>query len=450
MILDIYEQVTGGRRPNLLSQPEYGDLGKLYSAYERTQGPTLLIVEPEDLTESLTWLDLEDDVCLTTDPESLVSHRLQALALPDNTQFDNLTSLLHREAFHRVLDLASADPSLSACSVLLADLDHFKRINDQWGHERGDQILQGVADVLQSTCTEFDIAARYDGEAFAILCDRDRDSAEQLSEQIRERVATKFSEPAAALSIGIATAGAPTHANEPTMDPRELLRHADEALFAAKAAGRNTCVHYAQLLESCERSGEDAGVTSLENRARVLSERVTNFVTLKCGKLVNRFRRAADVDSLTQFYSRGYLDRRLAQEVRDSDTPLCVAFADVDHFGDINKQFGWPTGDQVLRDVGKLIRGQLRSSDWVGRYGGEEFCIVMQNTTLDDSVPILDRLRLAIQDHEFRSTHDYPFQVTISIGAVESTQDETHLHLMERACERTLDAKRSGRNCVAV
>jgi diguanylate cyclase (GGDEF)-like protein len=209
-------------------------------------------------------------------------------------------------------------------------------------------------------------------------------------------------------------------------------------------------VHYRQLQANCEQSGQDTSIASLENRTRVLSDRVARFVTLKCGKLVNQVRQAADIDALTLFYSRGYLDRRLAKEVKDSRVPFCVAFADVDHFGEINKQFGWPTGDKVLREVGDLIRTHLREHDWVGRYGGEEFCIVMQNTTLTDSFPILERLRQAVESYEFRSTKGSPLAVTMSVGAVESTSNEDHEQLVERASARALDAKQGGRNRVLI
>lgn len=441
MILDVYEQVTGSLRPSLLSQREFGSLDELFGQYDRRTQPTLLMVEPQDLTEVLTWIGDDDDICLTTDPSSLVEHRLQCLGLPDSSRFDALTGLLGRGAFDQALTLAQQDESLSTCSLILCDVDQFKRLNDVHGHASGDQALVAIAEMLRAAGTERDLIARFGGEIFAILSDRELEDSEAFAERIREDVAAGFAGGLnITVSIGVSTEGKSKFS--------DLVRRADEALYAAKAAGRNNILHFTALEAICEETGQNPAIAGLENRSRVLSERLTSFITLRTGKVLNQIRNEADTDDLTKFYTRGYLDRRLAREVQNRRVPMCIAFADIDHFGAVNKNLGWPTGDKVLRAVCDLIRTQLRDTDWVGRYGGEEFCIVMQNTKLSEALPVLERLRTSVAEHPFSSPSGESLEVTISIGAVESTSDEGYEDLLERASEKALSAKNQGRNCV--
>ena len=112
---------------------------------------------------------------------------------------------------------------------------------------------------------------------------------------------------------------------------------------------------------------------------------------------------------------------------------MTVALLDVDHFGRINKKFGWPTGDKILREVCDCIRQQVRSSDWVGRYGGEEFCIVMPQTDVTQAAVALQRLRNAVAKQRFESTEGQPFRVTVSIGAVQRRENDSRAEILERA-----------------
>ena len=128
----------------------------------------------------------------------------------------------------------------SAFSVLMIDVDHFKRINDQHGHPAGDGVLREMAQVLRETLRAVDALGRYGGEEFvAILPHTTAEEARQTAERIRQHVQLhRFHagdrEVRISISVGVATAPGPG------LDgPEALLREADKALYRAKEAGRN-------------------------------------------------------------------------------------------------------------------------------------------------------------------------------------------------------------------
>jgi diguanylate cyclase (GGDEF)-like protein len=326
-------------------------------------------------------------------------------------------------------------------------VDHFKSINDRLGHTVGDQVLRECGRMLQRICGRQQLPARYGGEEFAILLHASVDAAFQFAERIRREFSARSvaDQPAVTLSLGVATAYEPG-------DAHLLFSQADEALYAAKAQGRNVTVTYADLELSSMQAGDDVEVAGLENRARVLSERVASFITLRSKRLLKHVRAEAETDELTQFYTRRYFDRRLKtdfDQVARRAGKLAVALVDLDYFGQVNKSHGWPTGDKVLREVCNIIRQHVRATDWIGRYGGEEFCIVMPFTTLQEACAVLQRMRAAVAAARLRSTSDKPVRVTLSIGvAAYDEQDAGPPSLLERASTQALAAKQAGRNCV--
>jgi diguanylate cyclase (GGDEF)-like protein len=119
-------------------------------------------------------------------------------------------------------------------SLIMVDIDHFKKLNDTHGHQRGDDVLRAVAAALTSECREFDTACRYGGEEFAIVLPRcDAPKGLLMAERFRRVVARCASELSVTASAGVATF--PHHAR----DAGTLVRAADEALYVSKRSGRN-------------------------------------------------------------------------------------------------------------------------------------------------------------------------------------------------------------------
>ncbi len=144
------------------------------------------------------------------------------------------------------------------------------------------------------------------------------------------------------------------------------------------------------------------------------------------------------------FFERGQLELDRARRYNGALTLLML---DIDHFKQVNDRFGHPIGDQVIASVGELSRSSLRSSDLLGRIGGEEFVVLLPDTDLIAALMVAERLRQAMERHI--TTPDGMLHVTISIGAVQLRQGEKLLQeLIGRADDCLYIAKRSGRNRV--
>ncbi len=164
-------------------------------------------------------------------------------ALKHMADRDPLTGTYNRRAFMNMLEKATHYSSRLGfpVSVLLIDLDHFKRINDTWGHQRGDDALRHVVGVAHDCLREGDILGRLGGEEFAIaLPNANQHEAEQIASRLRQAIAAQPLQYAGALlplttSIGVA-------AWRPPESPDGLLHRADEAMYQAKRQGRNCVV----------------------------------------------------------------------------------------------------------------------------------------------------------------------------------------------------------------
>ena len=182
----------------------------------------------------------------------------------------------------------------------------------------------------------------------------------------------------------------------------------------------------------------------LAKRMRSNNDAVQTNIALR-----RQFEQAALSDALTGFRNRRWLDQtlpRLIQRHLHGAEPLCIAIMDIDHFKRVNDTFGHPTGDAVLVRVGRLVRGNLRPTDFAARIGGEEFALIFPQTSLPGAIRAAERLREAIASAPFEyDGHPLP-QVTVSLGLAALEQTANSQQLLARADEALYRAKRSGRN----
>ncbi|HKR29584.1 MAG TPA: GGDEF domain-containing protein [Terriglobales bacterium] len=158
----------------------------------------------------------------------------------------------------------------------------------------------------------------------------------------------------------------------------------------------------------------------------------------------------AQTDALTGLLNRRAVEEVLRREIRRSERhrqKVSVILVDIDYFKQVNDQHGHLVGDDVLRRVGQLLRGGTRPFDIVGRFGGEEFVIVLDDATLAATEDIAERLRL-----EIASLNDLPRSITLtaSFGVASGIPDESAPELLARADEALYRSKREGRNQVRV
>jgi diguanylate cyclase len=164
-----------------------------------------------------------------------------------------------------------------------------------------------------------------------------------------------------------------------------------------------------------------------------------------------RIEELAELDELTGSFNRRCIMRMLDDELARAqrlNAPCSVALIDLDWFKRINDAYGHPTGDEVLRTFAITVFANIRNIDRFGRYGGEEFLLVLPETPNDDAARILDRLRAIIADLDW-SAFSPGMRVTISAGVATLRPDETADIFLARADSALYAAKARGRNRIA-
>jgi two-component system cell cycle response regulator len=159
--------------------------------------------------------------------------------------------------------LGRADRHNFPVSLILTDIDHFKKVNDTYGHPIGDEVLRRVAAILNARARKIDIVARYGGEEFAIVLEgTDKAGARQLAERIRVEVAQQAFPTGkgkatfqATLSLGVASYPEDARAKE------EIIALADQSLYAAKHGGRNRTVCYSEIEKAKMKAAGKAAAT---------------------------------------------------------------------------------------------------------------------------------------------------------------------------------------------
>ncbi len=162
-----------------------------------------------------------------------------------------------------------------------------------------------------------------------------------------------------------------------------------------------------------------------------------------------------DKDYLTGLYNRTFFMTRLTEELSWSmsyNEPLSLMMLDIDFFKKINDTFGHRCGDEVLKKLAGVLLSNVRREDIVGRFGGEEFIILMSNTTLDTAAGFGEILRKAVMDEKFYCEESDMLGVTVSIGiaAFSDISEPSPDVLIGQSDSALYDAKNSGRNRVCV
>jgi diguanylate cyclase (GGDEF)-like protein len=163
----------------------------------------------------------------------------------------------------------------------------------------------------------------------------------------------------------------------------------------------------------------------------------------------------AHTDALTGIYNRRYLYQLAGREFDIAmryQHPLSVIMFDIDHFKNINDTFGHMAGDHILQQVTGIARAELRSADVIGRYGGEEFVIILPMTNAKQAYSLAERIRKKVEALRIQPDKA-DASVTLSIGISEiyhAAQNKSVDHLIRSADEAMYDAKHAGRNCTRI
>ncbi|MEO2069079.1 MAG: diguanylate cyclase [Desulfurobacteriaceae bacterium] len=165
---------------------------------------------------------------------------------------------------------------------------------------------------------------------------------------------------------------------------------------------------------------------------------------------LEKSRREASLDFLTQVANRASFDRAIIDMVKDfyeKNYPFALLMIDIDNFKKINDNYGHQVGDYVLKEVAKTIKENLRARDLVARYGGEEFAVLLPGVSFGQSVQIAERIRKGVEKKLFECK-DKEIPVTVSIGVAFMREGLDENSLIEKADKALYLAKNSGKNQV--
>ncbi|NWJ48211.1 MAG: GGDEF domain-containing protein [Chloroflexi bacterium] len=176
-----------------------------------------------------------------------------------------------------------------------------------------------------------------------------------------------------------------------------------------------------------------------------------NSITIQERKRANNFQKEAMEDALTGIGNRRFIEHKFrfslgeAQQLGDQ---IGVLLIDIDYFKKVNDNYGHDIGDQVLKMVAKTIANNVRVTDFVGRWGGEEFVVVLHNMDQERLIAISEKIRALVGKAQLHTLHG-EIKVTISIGAALNSTNDTPDSLFERIDKLLYQSKSEGRNRVS-
>jgi diguanylate cyclase (GGDEF)-like protein len=360
------------------------------------------------------------------------NQQLQRLATSDP-----LTGCLNRRTFfaEAELEFQNARNQNQRLCFLMLDADHFKSVNDRFGHVVGDQVLIGVVEVMKRTCRDGDLVGRYGGEEFCIMVARSSEQdVEELADQLRQAIADVTTwlpnGERVTVSIGIALL------TDVSCELAELVKRADEALYAAKASGRNRFVNWRNMpaQSRAPRLIRSAQSTQGENPTRSLV-----FYESKAGQTTND-------------KSTGLLNREAALEyieamIRDNIVGLNFAIAriDIENLEYLSDRYGRDVGDALLAKISQRITSKFRSGDMLARLNADEFLLLLEPFESKQQIePIVERILNELRQPFLIEGHELFCSCCIGVS-IYPEHGSSYEVLQRNADNAMLRAKRSAK-----
>ncbi len=356
---------------------------------------------------------------------------------------DALTGCYNRRAFFDLIEemFQQASRANTDMVCIMADIDHFKSVNDRFGHSVGDEAIRTVSAILNSCQREGAIVGRYGGEEFCVIIPKTGLSiGKELAEDFRNKIKTASTD-FCGVKVSLTSSFGVAVAETGMMNVSQLLDHADRALYTAKQSGRDrvvTWLEHDDLLsrEYGEQTEQDGSADSAnrqgdaDNKSRMLNRRIRDLETeLKTQQQeYSKYRFNDPVTDLpTRIIFEDRVNQAMAFSSRDENI-LAVVILNIDMFSRINNTLGQVVGDEFLRAVGQRLKTILRRSDTVAsmvapgqagpslsRLHDDEFALLLTGL---DSVDSLTYVIKRIQ-HKFSgkiSVASNELYVTTTIG----------------------------------
>lgn len=354
--------------------------------------------------------------------------QLQCTAIEART--DTLTKVANRRGFDEELDLCvrRLQERGETSALMLVDIDHFKRFNDEHGHQVGDEVLRVVARTLRRQLGPRNVVARYGGEEFGLIfpgisLEAAKAHAEKARLAIGEaRVAVDGKQVHVTASGGMAE----LLAGEPAGG---LVKRADDALYASKELSRN-CAHWHDGTAIFPLQVDPADLRA--GRAEPEPRAVAN------GCLQQAF---DGLPTRSMFANRA--ERHIAG-LSQAGIPLSMLLMRIDRWEKILEEYGDRAATMVLLATKQFLTAAIREMDVLGCYDDKTFGVLLPTADISKAARVAERLRKAVQRCELPVGDGLRF--TVSVGVAETIADDSSEKLFERS-EVALDvAERSGGN----
>ncbi|MES9830036.1 MAG: diguanylate cyclase [Candidatus Thiodiazotropha sp.] len=388
---------------------------------------------------------------------------------------DSLTGCYNRRAFFEKYDalFESAVKEGTGLVFMMIDIDHFKSINDQYGHANGDKVIKFVAETLIVNSRPEDVVGRYGGEEFSLVMPHaDQEEAMVLAERLRNEIQQKghdlFTDKrTVTASFGLALMA------EDTDDPMLLINNADDALYLAKEQGRNRVIAWDPDLteqersrEKAERDDEELSVSLTDGQAEKILRgelhRLEDLVRDLESELEysrEEIKRREGRDELTGLPNRFIFSDRILQVLarcKRYEKSAALISIDIDDFSSINEAFGFTNGDRILKVISTRLVDTLRITDTVAvideqddeesstisRVNNDEFALILTDVTDIESITwVVRRILLGLKKPI--EINDQELFVSFSVGvALYPHDDDTPVGLMQKASSARFAAKR--------
>jgi len=246
----------------------------------------------------------------------------------------------------------------------------------------------------------------------------------------------------------------------------DWFRHKAESVFVLQSATFTTWEqrpylfrfpHYRPITGTAEHMYQNSTIIPLPNTKGevtnicVIVYDVTDTAVNKIAQQIatEKLKNLSRTDHLTALYNRGYWEQRLIQEFKRFEryqSPCSLIMMDIDHFKRVNDNYGHPTGDEVIRQVSRAIREQVRDLDIPGRYGGEEFGIILTNTPSDGACVFAERLRQKIERMVVHfDGKDIHFTISLGVCTLNDSY-KSYKEWLEKTDQGLYRSKEGGRN----